>query len=476
MIRSVRVTLTVWYIGILMLILIIFGWAVYSQVAKSWARDIDDALISKVDGIIEAVFAFHEVEKPAPEDQEDEEKFSRLIVQWSDETRVFENIHPIRLFDRTGHFLAASKSFDPIDAKLTEDILQKMSHGKATYQTFDLPSNRFRVLTYPAIEDGKLQYIIQVAAPLEQMDDSLWRLRLWFGWLIPLALASAGAGGLFLARIVLRPVDSMTRQAQKISAEHLSLRIDEPKTGDELSRLATTFNDMLERLDRAFKRLRQFSAAASHELRTPLTVMKGELEIALRKPRSAPEYAETLRAHLETLNEMQATVEQLLTLARSETGKDVIEWSPVELGGLVRQTADALKTVAGKKGVEVEILIKQPVQVYGERNLLSRLISNLLDNAIKHTPSGKGIRIKLNRQGDRASLVVQDEGSGISAEEQAKIFDRFFSNNPSASPGSTGIGLGLCRWIAEVHQGQIDVSSRLGEGASFTVYLPLAHP
>ncbi len=494
MIHSIRLTLTTWYVGILALILCLFAWTLYTRVARNLAQDVDNSLAAQVDGIIEAVFAFREVRKAQPteitslthglkpltaEEIREEKNLPIMLAYWADQTRALENVHPIRLFDHTGNFVAASKSFDPVEIAQTQKSIEAALKGHATYQTFQLPDHRVRTLTHPVIEDNQLLYIIQAATILKQMDDSLARLRIWLTWLIPVMLAATGLVGWFLTKAALRPVDLVTRQARRISAERLNLRIDVPETQDELKRLAETFNEMLDRLERAFRRLRQFSAAASHELRTPLTAMKGELEITLRRPRTSEEYAQTLQTHLESVNEMQHTVEQLLALARSETGEGAVSWNPIDLGDLIRHSVKSVQMIADAKAVKLKIKTEELLLVKGEQNLLRRLILNLLDNAIRHTPVNSRVWVELAHENRQVRFTVRDEGAGIPSGEQAKIFDHFFSaRKPSSENQSTGLGLGLglCRWIVEAHQGQIELESIPGCGASFTVWLPLSRP
>ena len=235
---------------------------------------------------------------------------------------------------------------------------------------------------------------------------------------------------------------------------------------------------MLARLESAFKRLRQFSAAASHELRTPLTIIKGELEVALRKPRDPEEYRRVLATQLEAINEIISIVEQLLALAHSEEGERAVEWQKLNLGDLVRQVCHRWQKIIDDKKVHLKILQEKEVEVRGEKRLLERLVANLLDNAVKHTPGGGEVAFEIAEQNHSACLVVKDTGPGISREELPKIFDKFFSRavlpgaQESAS-GGVGLGLGLCRWIVEAHQGQIEVTSVEGQGAKFTVKLPL---
>ena len=474
MIRSIRFSLTLWYVAILAVILSLFGWILYARVATNLAQDIDNVLASEADGVGDAIFAFWKAEQTFSHRKETEErKVPRLVLRWAHETGALETERPIRLIDPEGRPLDASRSFAQLALPITQESISQARRGRTIYETFSFPDRRIRLITRPEVEDKKILYLVQAAATLHQADASLQRLRFSLFWLIPLTLVVTSAGGWFLATQALRPVGRMTNQARRIGAKHLYQRIDVPATGDELEQLAVTFNDMLVRLERAFRRLRQFSAAASHELRTPLTIMKGEVEVALRKPRDSEEYQRVLHTHLEALNEMTHIVEELLTLARSEAGEGAVEWQPVELGSLTEAACRAFRPVAEKKQIQITISCHEPVWILGEPRLLERLIANLLDNALKHTPQDGSVNLKTLPEENQVCLIVQDTGPGIPAEQLPKIFDQFFSRRPSDGSFSTGLGLGLCRWIAEAHQGRIEAASPPGQGAVFTVRLPM---
>lgn len=494
MIRSIRLTLTLWYVSILAVILCLFGWVLYKSVAVNLASEIDEVLASKADAVSEAIFGYFQAKweaehliQPSPSSNQatrlsreiEKEirtgKFGALVTHWAQEMSELDPSERVRVIARSGQPLYETKAFTALGIPLTKSAVAEAQRGKTVYETFNLSDRRVRVVVYPIIENGQILYFVQTVSTLRQADLSLGQLRTWLFSLIPLTLVFASVIGWFLARFALKPVGKMIRQAQQIGAEQLHKRIYIPKTGDELEQLAVTFNDMLARLERTFKRLRQFSAAASHELRTPLTVMKGELEVALRTRRDTDEYERVLKTQLEALNEMVGIVEQLLTLARSEEGEEAVEWRPIELRALVQQASEIWRKIADEKGIRLEIFAQESVWVRGEEHLLERLVANLLDNAIKHTLPKGSVGLQVWNNGENACFVVQDTGPGIAQDELPKIFDKFFrKSSANGNHRSTGLGLGLCRWIVEAHQGRIEVSSLPGKGATFTVWLPLS--
>ncbi|MBI4342756.1 MAG: HAMP domain-containing protein [Candidatus Omnitrophica bacterium] len=490
-VRSIRQTVTLWYVGILALTLGLFSGLLYTTVSRSLARHVNRTLELQAASVADTIQAFWSAERAAPlagpgnwagspsdtlQDVLDAGQLPVLVQRWADKTGSLQTDRAIRLVDRFGRPIAESDAFTRLTLPLEAATLEQARRGDHVYGTIVHAGGlRVQLLTYPVILGGRILYLIQVATSLEHVDTSLARLQLWLIWLTPITLLGTSAIGWFLATQAMEPVGRMTRQAQRISAEHLDERLDVPPTRDELERLAVTFNDLLTRLETAFRRLRQFSAAASHELRTPLTVMKGELEVILRKPRPADEYQRVLRTQLEAVDEMAQLVEELLMLARSDAAKGEVERRPVELGALAREVGDVWRRLADPKRIRVEVAASDPVWVLGERRLLERLVANLLDNAIRHTPANGQIRIMTECRAEQGRLVVADTGPGIPSEELPHLFDRFFKRPASADGSSTGLGLGLCRWIVEAHGGRIDLASVPGRpGATFAVCLPRA--
>jgi heavy metal sensor kinase len=291
---------------------------------------------------------------------------------------------------------------------------------------------------------------------------------------LPFGLLLAGGGGWLLARRALKPVDRMTRTAQRISGEHLNERLQETDSDDELDRLAKTLNDMLGRLDGAFHQMRQFSADASHELQTPLTILKGELEVALRLQRSPEEYQRVLKSGLEEIDRINHLVEGLLLLARADAGVLRLDLRPVELKTLLQEICEQMRVVADNHAISLHSSLLESVSVRGDREHLRRLLLNLVDNAIKYTPAGGSATLSLQSENEWASLMISDTGIGLSKEEQQRIFSRFHRATETRSRDERGVGLGLsiARSIVEAHGGRIDVESAPGQGSTFTVHLP----
>jgi heavy metal sensor kinase len=316
---------------------------------------------------------------------------------------------------------------------------------------------------------------IRVGQSLLNLQRAQRRLLLLLAIAMPVTLLIASLGGLLLANKALSPVERVAQAARRIGAGNLQERVSVTGAGDEISRLASIFNEMIERLEGAFERERRFTADASHELRTPLAVLRGELEIALRKERSPEQYKEVIGASLEEIVRLSKLVDDLLTLARSEKGELALERNTVRLDALATEICQYVEPLARAKGLSLEYsLAGNAITLVGDARRLRQLLLNLLDNAIKYTPAGGRVSLWLKQREDGIGIEVADTGCGIPREEQPYIFDRFYRHNHTSAgdAGGFGLGLAICKWIAEAHGGQLVVSSEPGCGSRFSIFFP----
>jgi heavy metal sensor kinase len=267
----------------------------------------------------------------------------------------------------------------------------------------------------------------------------------------------------------------MTVAAQRIAGGDLTQRLTVPQSADEIGRLAGTFNNMIARLETSFRQIRQFTSDASHELRTPLTVMKGETELALRRPRPLDDYQSVLESNLEEIDRMTNIVDELLFLSRADMGEVKMASLPVKLEVLVEDIHRQATLLGQDRAIEVVLGTVTPAVVLGDELRLRELLLNLVENAIKYSHPGGKVEVSLLTEGHHARLSVTDQGIGISDEDQKRIFDRFFRTDEARAhtKKGTGLGLAICAWIAESHKGKIAVVSAPGQGSTFTVILPL---
>jgi heavy metal sensor kinase len=269
-------------------------------------------------------------------------------------------------------------------------------------------------------------------------------------------------------------VDKIAQTAQEIEENDLSRRIN-VNTKDELGRLAATLNAMIGRLDKAFQRQKQFTSDASHELRTPLAVIEAESTLALQKERPANDYRQSLETISQEATQMSSLIEQLLTLARADAGKEQWNFTKVNLGKLITNLSADAEVLCQEKGLSFQLGQTQDLVVKGDEARLRGLFMNLLDNAIRYTPAPGTISVSIRREGQMAVAAVKDTGIGIPAEDIPFIFERFYRVDKSRSraEGGTGLGLAICKHIAEAHGGKIEVESQVGAGSTFSVSLPL---
>lgn len=463
-IRTVRARLTIWYVGVLTGAFLMLGTAGYGLLAYTLSNDVDASLTAVAQTLAE--------------------KYRRggdsLIP--SDIDEVFRRFFGFSPMDRYYGMLDPQgrpeyRRVPPSQHPLSAESLEKVSKGLPVFETLnDHGPYPVRLLTFPVVDSGRVTRLIQVGMSLESLHQTRQRYLAIMAFILAVGLFAAGGGGWFLVRRALEPVDRMTEAARRISGEHLAERLGETGSGDELDRLANTLNGMLSRLDESFQQVRRFSADASHELQTPLTVMKGEMEVALRSPRSVDEYREILGSSLEEVERMSRLVEALLTLARDDAGVLKMDRLPVELSDLIEDVQEQLKGTAQARGVELLRGPVEPIRIKGDPERLRRLLLNLVENGIKYTPKGGRVSISLKRQGDGwASVEVEDTGIGISPEDQSRIFQRFHRGADARSLENQGSGLGLCiaKSIAEAHGGGIKVVSSPGQGSAFEVLLPI---
>jgi heavy metal sensor kinase len=346
--------------------------------------------------------------------------------------------------------------------------------GRVVYEDFHRGrSGRFRLLSR-VIPGPTGPLVLQIAASSEGDDQELGELITALAIAGPLALALALGGGYLLARKALAPVDRMAAEADQITATRLDRRLEVPNPGDELGRLAGTLNGMMARLERSFEEIRRFTADAAHELRTPLAVMRNAVEVALRSPRDPEDYRRVLGDVLEEIERLTRLAEQLLFLCREDAGLVPLAMRQVRLEGLVRETTEHMMAVADAKGVTLRCEALAPATIRGDLDQIRRLLFNLLDNAIKFTPAGGTVGVRLGLSDGLARVEIIDTGAGIPAEHLPHVFERFYRVDPARASEAEGVGLGLsiCRSIAEAHGGEIRVESVVGCGTQAILTFP----
>ena len=466
--QSLTFKLTRWYILFLSFTLFLAGLFLYQGFKDRLLRDIDRTVLEIAD------------------DTNEIWRDTRGL-SWKDAIKISEGRHSkysplIQYVELQGEgekrILAVTRSDDIPEGALMGGIncyykANRSDIDSLVYRTLEdrkIGPSPYRTILFPVRGSNILQVSVSLQDTYGDLNRILFLMILAGG--LFLVLASVG-GGIIINR-ALQPVKNVVRTAKKISAENLSHRIEEKNRGDEIGELVETFNDMIVRLEGAVKRIRQFSGDVSHELRTPLTIIRGEIEVLLRKNRTKTEYIGTLKSVLEESQRMEKIIDNLLFLSRTE-GLDKSTLNRILLlDEIVGDVVDSRLGAVKKAGLTLKPHVLQAAEVRGSRDLLERMAANILDNAIRYTPSGGRIDVNVEKTNNAVSLVIRDTGIGIPQEALAKIFDRFYVVDPSRSKetGGTGLGLSIVKWISDSHGASIQVNSRPGEGTTVTVVFP----
>lgn len=482
---SIRSRLTFWYTLVVLVTLLVFVGVSYYFTGRTLAENLDLSLQNQVRWVKEFIGPQAARVKPSKRsidaimrNRATQPRITGLerdtTVEEADEIWNAIYRHNLQSTKRTYiQFLDRKGAIIYRSYNLTSDSLvvrDSIPLGTPVVLTGRMSAEPVRIA---AVRDANFTYL--VGYPLAELRDLQDNLYLTFLILIPIAVLISLVGGYLMAKNALRPVDEIVTQARKISAENLDLTIPVRNPRDEIGRLGTTINAMLTRLHQSFAQVRQFSADASHELRTPLTIMRGEIELALRNPKTPEEYRAVLESALEEIMRMTAIIDNLLVLAKADQGRYHADFSEVDLGALVQELYEDSEVLAERKDIHVALRETADIRIVGDRLRLRQLILNLIDNAIKYTPQGGTVTLRLGKENGSARIQVSDTGIGIPADEQTKIFDRFYRVDKARSRelGGSGLGLSIAKWIAELHRGTITVQSSPHEGSTFTVLLPL---
>lgn len=385
--------------------------------------------------------------------QDGHEAEARVYQVWS---ATGEQIH------RSG----ASASLPPVSLGATATAHR--------YETVVANGERWRTIAAP-VAIGGYNVVLRVSRSEERVRRELGEVLAVLVLGLPFVVALAGVGGYLLARRALAPIDHLASEAQRITADRLHERLKVPNERDEIGRLTTVINGTFARLESSFEQMRRFTADASHELRTPLAVVRGIGEAAVSERRTPAEYEEAIGSMLEETDRMSALVDTLLRLSRGDAGTIRLARERLDLGDLVRDVASSLGILAEERNQTIALEVPDGVVSSIDRFVLREALSNLLDNAIKYSPEGATITIRVSRSGGVVLISVADQGPGVPPEHRERIFDRFVRVDPSRARdgGGAGLGLAITKWAVEAHAGQITVHERPGGGSEFRVLLPV---
>lgn len=459
--RSIGFRLAAWYFLVFACGLGVFSVAAWFAMQASIYHAVDDELRDRVRGV---------------------ERFMTLqiaslsVPEIRDEFREHSVLGPggdlFQVCDQDGQWLYRS-------VPLENNNVPIAAPGTLTaprFETVRVQGHSLRFYSARIVVNGR-PYTVEVATPMHEAFEALDRFRLLLLFATPLLLIVASAGGYWLSRRALAPVDEISHAAQRISIENLTDRLPVKATGDQLQRLSETLNAMFSRLEASVRRIKQFTADASHELRAPVSLIRTTAEVALQKrDRTAEEYLEALEEIQEESERTSQVIDSLMLLARADSGKENLECSPVDARAVVSGATEQGERLARNCGLEFdESLPGTAVPILADFDALRRALLILIDNAVKYTPKGGSVKVKLETNHGVAIASVSDTGIGIAKPDLAHIFDRFWRADRARSreQGGAGLGLSIAKWIVEMHRGSIDVESEPGKGSTFHLRVPL---
>ncbi|WP_395749571.1 sensor histidine kinase [Prosthecobacter sp.] len=463
--RSLRARLFVGFTALLAAALLVFGVIVWLVAREAMTNDLDDFLRSKATLLGRLV---------AP--------VRNRIEPWIEqEVQVQERHFMLQVFAADGSF--AGKSSNLAQAIPLSDEARRSEHpaGNAVIETLHADGRAYRVATHPRRElwGDPVALYAQALIPLDSVHARERRLLAWLVGCGMVVLAAGGVAAWHLSRQWLRSVANLEEAARGLSSAELGLRrLFVPADDAELAALAASFNQLLDRLEGAHAAQQRFTADASHELRTPLTVLRGEIEVALRKPRTAEEYREVLVSNREEIERLSRLTENMLALAHVDVGEALAQRELVNVSELCSGVVAKLQALAEERRILLrhEDGSEGPLSVNGDRMALDRVMLNLIENALRYTPAGESVTVRVSQLRPWIEIEVIDTGGGISAEHLPHLFERFYRVDKARSRahGGSGLGLSIVKALVEAHGGGVSVRSEVGKGSVFVVRLPEA--
>ena len=488
--RSLRLRLTLWYTVILAVILAGAALLVYLGARQALRVETDDFLASEAHRIL-AVAA------GTPDDPADPGDLAEAVTASAGAGRTSSRLGSELLFydvvyarvvkNTRGDALATSPDLIRQPALVAAlNSLLRVSLPRSGQYAFGGPDEErtLRVYSVP-LRAGRSRDIVQVAVPWDHNADILERLGGLLLVGVPLVLLLAALGGWTLIGRTLQPISRIVTEAERLDATALpdALLPQAAETDSEIGQLVATLNRMTTRLRRAFETQRRFADAqqrfaadASHELRTPLTILRGEMELALSRPRAPEQYQATLRSAMQEVARMTRIVEGLGFLARRDAGQ--MQAMPVredvDLAALSRRVVDEFTPQARDRRIALRCPREHTASavVRGDADQLQQLLRNLIDNALKYTPPGGQVSVAVALAGEEGTLTVEDTGVGIAEADLPHVFDRFWRADKSRTGEGSGLGLAICAEIAAAHCGTLRVTSEVGQGSCFRLHLP----
>ncbi|MBF0594256.1 MAG: HAMP domain-containing protein [Candidatus Omnitrophica bacterium] len=487
MFYSIRFRASLLYSGILCLILTGFSAYLFQTVRHTLYKNVEDDLRVKAQQINGIIDAYAEMDRSGLSSvalmrqfltQRGEVTSGRDIIDelWEKDSRSLGLAGDrFRIINLNGQIVLRSKNMDRLTER-TFDRDFKTCGRKTCFVATRINNVSFESVNYPFRFSNRSEFVLQLTTPLAAVENVLSRLLLFMAGGVVFILLITVFIGAFLTRRILQPVLEVIRTANNISQKNLGVRIVDRARDGEMGLLVDSFNRMIERLEKSFTHINEFSSEVAHELKTPLAIIKGELELALTAPGIKEEDARMLGSTIQEVDRLTKIITDLLLLARFEYRQDVFKMESFDLYAFLKALCERVRVLSSEKGIRLDVMVPDgELFIQGDAGHLRRVFFNLAHNAVKFTPAGGVIRLSADVDGGRARVTVSDTGEGIAPADQAKVFEKFFRVRKAREqdPAGTGLGLALALSIVKAHHGEIILQSELNLGSSFIVFLPL---
>lgn len=459
--NSLAFRLTVWYAGIFTVSSCVAFLLFYALITSFIRGQTDQELLSQVNRFSTIV---------AAEGVESVKGVAVIEAQAAGVKKVF-----FRFLSLNGQVFSSSNMVYWKDIVISETAIRELLRGSShVFETIAIRDRHEEVrVLYATISPS---IILQVGQAMESYSRFLDAFKRIFITTMTFLIVLAAGLGWFMARRAVSGVEAITRTAQRISGGTLDERVPVKARGDEIDQLATTFNQMLDRIQTLLTEIKEISDNIAHDLRSPITRIRGIAEVTLTTGMSLNDYENMAASTIEECDRLLDMINTMLMISKTESGVDKLSHEEIDLAALVREACELFKPTAEDKGISLISNIPKPIHFIGDIQMIQRMISNLLDNAIKYTPSGGSVTVFMNEKDTQVLISIKDTGCGISSNDLPHIFERFYRCDQSRSESGIGLGLSLARAIARAHGGDITADSLPNQGSIFTVTLPKSHP
>lgn len=484
---SLNFEVTVLYSLILGGILIVFSGMLYAILFQGIYTELDNELEIKAENVSQSIRAYVEVKGKTPEalqfavEKTVSNEGKRLNRWWMTgfERKWFKTIDAMDLSQNFINFIGSDGASMGKSQNLPEELLKIFLSNAlvppnkgGTFKTIPYYNRNIRLINLPFEFDGIGKSVIQIGVFQQPLMDLIYNWLQSIIYSIPLVLLLTSFIGRVLVKKILRPVEKISVTARNISHEDLSARVKVIKPYVEMNYLVDDFNEMIARLEQAFKHIEEFSSHVAHELKTPLTIIKGETELALYDDRTKEQYKRALKVSVEEVDKMLKIVEELLLLSKLDFQPQMLNFEEIEFIAYFIEIFDQSRILARNKQIKISAgILNEKIAVMADKLHLRRLFFNLIDNALKFTPRKGTVQIKITKDEEYVTIAITDSGPGISKEDIPKVFDRFYRAGTNKS--GCGLGLNIAQSIAEIHKGKITIESELNKGTTVTVVLPV---